>query len=80
MHAGIFEIDFSRFGFLLSTHEALGWSVGADSMHAVLNPTVGQGQVEMRRAFSGETVVGTWRFASDPGGARGTFEIRRRAR
>lgn len=79
VHAGTFEIDFSRFGFTLSTREALGWSVGADSMHAMLNPTVGHGQVELHGAFRGESVVGTWRYASDPGGARGMFEIRRTA-
>lgn len=79
VHAGTFEIDFSRFGFTLSTREALGWSVGADSMHAMLNPTVGHGQVEIHGAFRGDNVVGSWRYASDPGGARGTFEIRRTA-
>jgi hypothetical protein len=80
VHAGTFEIDFSRFGFTLSTREALGWSVEADSMHAVLNPTVGNGQVEIHGAFRGNAVSGTWRYASDPGGARGTFEIRRTSR
>ena len=79
VHAGMFEIDFSKFGFTLSTREALGWSVGADSMHAVLNPTVGHGQVEIHGAFRGDTVIGTWRYASDPGGAFGTFEIRKTA-
>lgn len=77
VHAGMFEVDFSRFGFTLSTREALGWSVGADSMHAVLNPTVGHGQVEIHGAFSGDNVNGTWRYVSDPGGARGTFAIRK---
>jgi hypothetical protein len=79
VHPGSFEIDFSRFGFALSTREALGWSVGADSMHAVLNPTVGHGQVEVHGAFRGDTVSGTWRYAGDAGGARGTFEIRKSA-
>ena len=77
VHAGTFEIDFSRFGFTVATREALGWSVGADSMHAVLNPTVGHGQVEIHGAFRGDVVSGTWRYASDPGGARGTFAIRK---
>jgi hypothetical protein len=77
VHAGTFEIDFSRFGFTLSTRESLGWSVGADSMHAMLNPTVGHGQVEIHGAFRGDAVSGTWRYATDPGGARGTFEIRK---
>ena len=80
VHPGTFEIDFSRFGFALSTREALGWSVGADSMHAMLNPTVGHGQVEIHGGFRGEAVAGTWRYAGDPGGARGTFEIRRTTR
>jgi hypothetical protein len=80
VHAGTFEIDFSRFGFTLSTREALGWSVGSDSMHAVLNPTVGLGQVEIHGAFRGDVVAGTWRYASEPGGARGQFEIRKSPR
>ena len=80
VHAGTFEIDFSRFGVTLATREALGWSVGSDSMHAVLNPTVGQGQVEIHGAFRGDAVSGTWRYASEPGGARGRFEIRKSAR
>jgi hypothetical protein len=77
VHPGTFEIDFSRFGFSLSTQEALGWLVSADSMRAVLNPTVDHGLVEVHGAFRGDAVVGTWRYASDPGGARGTFELRR---
>jgi hypothetical protein len=77
VHPGTFEIDFSRFGFTLSTQEALGWSVTDDSLRAVLNPTVDHGLVEVHGAFRGETVVGTWRYTSDPGGATGTFEIRR---
>jgi hypothetical protein len=78
VHAGTFEIDFSRFGFTLSTHEALGWSVNPDSMRAVLNPTVDHGLVELHGTLRGDTaVVGTWRYNADPGGARGTFELRR---
>ncbi len=77
VHPGMFEIDFTRFGFTLSTPEALGWSVTADSMRAVLNPTVDHGLVEVHGAFRGDTIAGTWRYTSDPGGARGTFEIRR---
>ena len=77
VHPGTFDIDFSRFGFTLSTQEALGWSATADSMRAVLNPTVDHGLVEIHGTFRGETIVGTWRYTSDPGGASGTFEIRR---
>jgi hypothetical protein len=77
VHQGIFEIDFSRFGFTLSTQEALGWSVTADSMRAVLNPTVDHGLVEVHGTFRGESIVGTWRYTSDPGGATGKFEIRK---
>ena len=77
VHPGTFEIDFSRFGFTLSTHEALGWSAGADSMRATLNPTVDHGLVEVHGTFNGETIVGSWRYTSDPGGATGTFTLRR---
>ena len=79
MHPGSFEIDFGRFGFTLSTTEALGWSVNADSMRATLNPTVDHGHVDVHGAFRGETIAGTWRYVSDPGGATGTFEVTRRA-
>ncbi len=79
VHPGTFEIDFSRFGFNLSTREALGWSVSDDSMRATLNPTVDHGLVEVHGAFRGDTIVGTWRYTSDPGGATGTFEIRKTA-
>jgi hypothetical protein len=77
VHPGTFEIDFSRFGFTLSTQEALGWSVTDDSMRATLNPTVDHGLVEVRGVFRGDTIVGTWRYTSDPGGAAGTFSLRR---
>ena len=77
VHPGTFEIDFSRFGFTLSTNQALGWSVTEDSMRATLNPTVDHGLVEVHGAFRGDTIVGTWRYTADPGGATGTFEIRR---
>ena len=77
VHPGTFEIDFGRFGFTLSTHEALGWSVSDDSMRATLNPTVDRGVVEVHGTFRGDAIVGTWRYMSDPGGAMGTFSIRR---
>ena len=78
VHAGTFEIDFSRFGFTLSTREALGWSVSPDSLRAVLNPTVDHGLVEIHGTIRDDSVVvGTWRYNTDPGGARGTFELRR---
>jgi hypothetical protein len=77
VHAGTFEIDFDRFGFTLATPDALGWSIGTDSMHAVLNPAVNHGTVELRGTFRGDTITGTWRYVSDPGGARGTFLLRR---
>ena len=77
VHPGTFEIDFTRFGFTLATHEALGWSVADDSMRATLNPTVDHGVVEVHGAFRDDRIVGTWRYTSDPGGASGTFEIRR---
>ena len=77
---GTYDIDFSQFGFALSTAEALGWSVSADSMNATLNPTVDHGLVHVHGAFRGETIVGTWRYVSDPGGAVGTFEVTRTAR
>ena len=77
VHRGTFEIDFSRFGFTLSTQEALGWSVTADSMRATLNPTVDHGLVEVHGTFRGDTIVGTWRYTSDPGGATGAFTIRK---
>ena len=80
VHPGTFDIDFSRFGFALSTQEALGWSVGADSMRAVLNPTVDHGLVELHGTFRGDAIVGTWRYVSDPGGARGTFMLRKSGR
>jgi hypothetical protein len=77
VHQGMFEIDFARFGITLSTQEALGWSVTADSMGAVLNPTVDHGLVELHGTFRGDAVIGTWKYVSDPGGATGKFEIRR---
>ena len=77
VHSGTFEIDFGRFGFTLSTQEALGWSVSDDSMRATLNPTVDHGVVEVHGTFRGDAIVGTWRYMSDPGGAAGTFSIRR---
>ena len=77
VHPGTFDIDFNRFGFTVSTREALGWSVGDDSMRATLNPTVDHGLVEVHGTFRGDTIVGTWRYTSDPGGATGTFEIRK---
>jgi hypothetical protein len=77
VHPGTFDIDFSRFGFTLSTREALGWSVSADSMRATLNPTVDHGLVEVHGSFRGDAIVGTWRYTSDPGGATGTLELRR---
>lgn len=77
VHPGTFEIDFARFGFTLSTQQALGWSVNDDTMRATLNPTVDHGLVEVHGAFRGDAIVGTWRYVSDPGGAAGRFEIRR---
>ncbi|HEX5071607.1 MAG TPA: hypothetical protein VFW03_00280 [Gemmatimonadaceae bacterium] len=77
VHPGTFEIDFGRFGFTLSTQEALGWSMSDDSMRATLNPTVDRGVVEVYGTFRGDAIVGTWRYVSDPGGAAGTFSIRR---
>ena len=78
VHAGNFAIDFSRFGFTLSTQEALGWSTSPDSLRAVLNPTVDHGLVELHGRISGDAVAtGTWRYVSDPGGARGTFRLQR---
>jgi len=77
VHPGTFEIDFSRFGITLSTQEALGWSATPDSMRAVLNPTVDHGLVEVHGVFRGETISGTWSYKSDPGGASGTFEVKR---
>lgn len=77
VHAGTFEIDFSRFGFTLSTAAALGWSVNDDAMRAVLNPTIDHGLVEVHGTFRGEAIVGTWRYVADPGGASGTFDLRR---
>ena len=77
VHSGTFEIDFGRFGFNLSTREALGWSVSDDSMHATLNPTVDHGLVEVHGTFRGDTIIGTWRYTSDPGGATGTFSVRK---
>jgi hypothetical protein len=79
VHPGTFAIDFSQFGFTLSTQEALGWSVGEDSMRATLNPTVDHGLVEVQGSFRGDTIVGTWRYAGDPGGAMGTFSLRKAA-
>jgi hypothetical protein len=80
VHPGTFDVDFSRFGFTLSTREALGWSVGTDSMRATLNPTVDHGLVEVHGTFDGEAIVGSWRYTSDPGGATGTFQVRKVSR
>jgi hypothetical protein len=77
VHPGTFDVEFHRFGFTLSTQEALGWSVGADSMRAQLNPTVERGVVEVHGTFRGDVITGTWRYASDGGGARGTFRLRK---
>jgi len=77
VHPGTFEIDFARFGFRLSTPDALGWSVGTDSVRGVLNPAVDHGTVELRGVLRGETITGTWRYVSDPGGAIGRFTLRR---
>lgn len=80
VHGGTFQVDFSAFGFTLATRDALGWSASADSMRAMLNPTLDRGTVELAGVFRGETVAGTWRYASDRGGAAGTFELKRVAR
>ena len=77
VHPGTFEIDFGRFGFALATRDALGWSVGSDSLRAVLNPAVNHGTVELVGVVRGDTVAGTWRYVSDPGGALGTFVLGR---
>jgi hypothetical protein len=78
VHAGTFAIDFSRFGFTLSTSEALGWSTSPDSLRAVLNPTVDHGLVELHGRIAGSVVAeGAWRYNTDPGGARGTFRLQR---
>jgi hypothetical protein len=78
VHPGMFAIDFSRFGFTLSTQESLGWSTNPDSIRAVLNPTVDHGVVELHGRITGDSVaVGTWRYRSDPGGAHGTFRVQR---
>jgi hypothetical protein len=77
VHGGTFDIDFEPFGFELSTHDALGWSVGADSIRARLNPTVSHGSVELYGARRGERLTGTWRYTSDGGAAMGSFELRR---
>ena len=79
VHPGTFSIEFTRFGFTLSTREALGWSTTPDSMRAVLNPTVDHGLVELHGTLTngGSVAVGTWRYGADPGGARGTFTLRR---
>ena len=68
------------FGFMLSTPEALGWSVSDDAMRAVLNPTVDRGLVEVHGTFRGDAIAGTWRYVADPGGAAGTFELKRASR
>ena len=53
-------------------------AVSVDSLRAVLNPTVDHGLVEIHGTIrSDSVVVGTWRYNADPGGARGTFELRR---
>jgi hypothetical protein len=80
VHPGTFDIDFSRFGFELSTREALGWSVSDDAMRAVLNPTVDHGLIEVHGRFRGDAIVGTWRYVADPGGAAGTFSLSRAKR
>lgn len=80
VHPGTFVIEFDRFGFTLPTRDALGWSVGSDSMRAVLNPAVSHGTVELDGVFRGDTIVGRWRYVSDPGGASGTFTLHRVAR
>ena len=77
VHPATFEIDFGRFGFALSSHDALGWFVGRDSVRAVLNPAVDHGTVELGGVMRGDTIAGTWRYTSDPGGAAGTFLLRR---
>jgi hypothetical protein len=79
VHPGTFSIDFTRFGFTLSTQEALGWSTRPDSMRAVLNPTVDHGLVQLHGTLrnDGSVAEGTWSYSADPGGARGTFTLRR---
>jgi len=77
VHPGNFEIDFARFGFSLSSRDALGWLVAPNSIRAVLNPGVDHGSVELSGAVRGDSIVGTWRYVSDPGGATGTFALRR---
>jgi len=77
VHPGNFEIDFARFGFTLSSRDALGWVVSRDSIRAILNPAVDHGTVELSGAARGDSIVGTWRYVSDPGGATGTFVLRR---
>ena len=77
VHPGNFEIDFGRFGFTLSSRDAIGWVVSPDSIRALLNPAVDHGTVELSGAVRGDSIVGTWRYVSDPGGATGTFVLRR---
>lgn len=77
VHPGNFEIDFARFGFTLSSRDALGWVVSPGSIRALLNPAVDHGTVELSGAVRGDSIVGTWRYVSDPGGATGTFVLRR---
>ena len=77
VHPGTFEIDFRRFGFTLASRDALGWFAGSDSVRAVLSPAVDHGTVELGGIVRGDSIVGTWRYVSDPGGATGTFLLRR---
>lgn len=75
VHRGEFDIDFSPFGFVLATREALGWSLSDDAMRALLNPTVDREQVQVQGMLRGETAVGTWTYVGERGGARGTFRL-----
>ena len=77
VHPGRFDVDFSDFGFELTSRDALGWYVGKSEARLRLHPAVGGGGVQMNGVFDGDSVTGTWRRDAPNGGAAGRFTLRR---
>ena len=77
VHPGRFDVDFSDFGFELTSRDALGWYVGKSEARLRLHPTVGGGGVQMNGVFVGDSITGAWRRDTPSGGAAGRFTLRR---
>ena len=88
-HAGVYDLDFSKFGFearesnappaaiaRVSSHTANG--VSMDSLTVVLSPGTALVPVVMNGFINGDSVVGQWTASAyRAGGASGHFTMRR---